>query len=72
MSGALQDAARDDVVLDDAALDEMLTRLHDQEPRIPQGLSTHAPMAAEALLAEHALRPDPAHLAAAEDAVARL
>jgi hypothetical protein len=32
----------------------------------------HAIKFTEALLAEHALRPDPAYLAAAEDAVERL
>lgn len=36
---------------DDAALDEALRLLHRQEPRSKQGLSTHAPMAAEALCA---------------------
>jgi hypothetical protein len=36
---------------DDAALDEVLEMLHAQEPRIKQGLSTHAPMVAEALCA---------------------
>ncbi len=36
---------------DDAALDEVLEMLHAQEPRSKQGLSTHAPMVAEALCA---------------------
>jgi hypothetical protein len=44
---------------DDAALDEALRLLQEQEPRSKQGLSTHAPMVAEALcalgLAEHAV-----------------
>jgi hypothetical protein len=44
---------------DDAALDEALRLLQKQEPRSKQGLSTHAPMVAEALcalgLAEHAV-----------------
>jgi hypothetical protein len=35
----------------DAALDEVLEMLHAQEPRSKQGLSTHAPMVAEALCA---------------------
>lgn len=36
---------------DDGALDEVLRRLHAREPKSRQGLSTHAPMAAEALCA---------------------
>jgi Questin oxidase-like len=36
---------------DDDALDEALRRLHAREPSSTQGLSTHAPMAAEALCA---------------------
>jgi len=36
---------------DDDALDEALRRLHRAEPRIKQGMSTHAPMVAEALCA---------------------
>lgn len=36
---------------DDDALDEALGRLHRAEPAIKQGLSTHAPMVAEALCA---------------------
>lgn len=35
----------------DEALDEALQRLHNQEPQSRQGLSTHAPMVAEALCA---------------------
>ncbi|HWO25986.1 MAG TPA: hypothetical protein VNO30_44970 [Kofleriaceae bacterium] len=45
---------------DDAALDEVLEMLHAQEPRSKQGLSTHAPMVAEALCAlgfAHRARP---------------
>jgi hypothetical protein len=37
--------------IDDTALDEVLEMLHAQEPRSKQGLSTHAPMVAEALCA---------------------
>jgi hypothetical protein len=37
--------------LDDAALDEVLEQLHAQEPKAKAGLSTHAPMVAEALCA---------------------
>src|SRR5688572_5469184 len=44
---------RDDAVvapsLDDSALDEVLEALHAREPKSKQGLSTHAPMVAEAL-----------------------
>src|SRR5215208_7227260 len=35
----------------DDALDEALTRIHAREPRARAGLSTHAPMVAEALCA---------------------
>ena len=44
-------AAQPTAALDDAALDLVLAQLHAQEPRIKQGLSTHAPMVAEALCA---------------------
>src|SRR5262245_43446873 len=37
--------------VNDDALDEALVRLHRSEPRIKQGMSTHAPMAVEALCA---------------------
>jgi Questin oxidase-like len=37
--------------VDDGALDEVLRRIHGQEPRSVQGLSTHVPMVAEALCA---------------------
>jgi len=41
--------ARD--VVDDRALDEVLDRLHRSEPRVRMGMSSHAPMVAEALCA---------------------
>lgn len=37
--------------VDDGALDDVLRELHSAEPKCVQGLSTHAPMAAEALCA---------------------
>jgi Questin oxidase-like len=40
-----------DAAADDGALDEVLRRIHGQEPRSLRGLSTHAPMVAEALCA---------------------
>jgi len=46
----LSPAARDAGAHDDGdALDEALARIHDALPRAKQGLSTHAPMVAEAL-----------------------
>lgn len=44
-------AAREGDARGDDALDEALRRLHASEPRSKQGLSTHAPMVAEALCA---------------------
>jgi hypothetical protein len=44
-------AAPGDVLADDEALDPVLRLLHAQEPESKQGLSTHAPMVAEALCA---------------------
>ncbi len=42
-------AGAPDRAIDDGALDEVLRRIHGQEPSSVQGLSTHAPMVAEAL-----------------------
>src|SRR5262249_55834449 len=51
---ALRSASQDDrpaADADDQALDEVLRQLQAAEPKSLQGLSTHAPMAAEALCA---------------------
>jgi hypothetical protein len=50
---------RDDATTGEDALDAALARIHGDEPRVRQGLSTHDPMAIEALcvlgLSDHAL-----------------
>jgi Questin oxidase-like len=48
-SGEVTAPARTDGVPDDGALDEVLRRIHGDEPKSVLGLSTHAPMVAEAL-----------------------